>query len=757
MYSIENFINKQTERHNNRNIELEIPAHIDYIYVTFFNYFTPDLESKYRSRFGLSPVKYELYNEKVLFAIKDTAKFDALLAELRKFIETSDHSQIPLPYDPVIKYIKEFEFLSSEKIIKINEENELLYLNLITNSEVFTDVYLPVSTKLFEYLQNNKLRYFLNRENDTLEIYGLTDETLNIIADNFDIIHTINSFRAGLIRPSRFGTPLRNFGYSIDNNVQAPTVGIIDTGVSTQTPLSSIIINNNEDYNITDSGSSIDNADHGTGIANLVALGKTFYIERNGSYLADNKILSIKILDSTNGYISQRSVIDLIKKGHRDHHIRIFVLTVTHKENLPTNSNMSSYAYLLDKLAFDLDILIILPTGNNSNLVQGINGIVQYPNHFLDETANLCSPSESMNNITVGAIADNFEEDDFTGITPAKEFPAIYTRTYHLDINSSYLGKSQMNNHLFKPDIVMNGGDFDRTLNDSQKPALTILSSQMGIFFEKSIGTSYSAGLCGNLTSKIVSKYPALNMQSVKALIINSSFKEWSDNSIPHPLNQINPKFIKNLIGTGIPNEYKCLNSNENEITMIIEDTIGPDSTKAFPIKIPQYLNTYDRKRSVIDVTATLCFKFDPLYNNHLLYCPIHITFGFFKNIELDSLISEKRSEVIFKNNVTWVEDYYYRGKILSNVQKTKFTVGKDHLIGENNLLKIAINSRIHRLLNSHLRNLYANKRFPYSLVIRITEKPINNTNTGQLYNEMTAINNLENIVTLEAELEVTV
>ena len=64
----------------------------------------------------------------------------------------------------------------------------------------------------------------------------------------------------------------------------------------------------------------------------------------------------------------------------------------------------------------------------------------------------------------MGAIADNFETNFEVGVTPAKEYPAYYTRKFHYDydqlVNGTPFNRSQQNKFLNKPDMVFNGGDY---------------------------------------------------------------------------------------------------------------------------------------------------------------------------------------------------------------------------------------------------------------------------------------------------------
>ena len=75
--------------------------------------------------------------------------------------------------------------------------------------------------------------------------------------------------------------------------------------------------------------------------------------------------------------------------------------------------------------------------------------------------------------------------------------------------------------YLFKPDIVMPGGD--QLDVESRMLVLAPRLDGAGLKIEQNSGTSYATPLAANIAAKIIRKYPNLNMQSVKALIINSA------------------------------------------------------------------------------------------------------------------------------------------------------------------------------------------------------------------------------------------
>ena len=85
------------------------------------------------------------------------------------------------------------------------------------------------------------------------------------------------------------------------------------------------------------------------------------------------------------------------------------------------NSSFCSFAYQLDKLSFEEDILVIMAVGNypeedlRTLLVTGHNPSYDYPGFFYDLNSNsadhacwfrnIMEPSESLNNLSVGALA----------------------------------------------------------------------------------------------------------------------------------------------------------------------------------------------------------------------------------------------------------------------------------------------------------------------------------------------------------------
>lgn len=755
------FISEQSSRRSNRNIEITVPSHIEYIFFEFFNAFNSrDFENRYREVFGLTPVKYIEYNTKGLFAIVNEEQFQTFLNDVETFIN-STHPDEDDSYNHMIRFIKSFYFLSTERIIQFSDLHNFVQLSLVDNVEIFKSNIYPIELSLEEYLKEREINYIADFRNSHLELFNVSIDALTEILDNFDIIHTVHSPLSGHIKPAPFNLPQREYGFEISNpDDDLPAIGIIDSGISGGTPLSTIILNTNNDFDLTNTNPLVDNMDHGTAVAAFAALGNKIS-EDSTSVETDVKLLSIKVIDSNNSIISEAEVIRLIKKAHSELGVRIFVLTVGYDHEKKFNSEVSSYAFLLDKLSYELDILIFISVGNLdlSHLYKD-NGatpeLIAYPQHLLNERTSLCTPADSYNNVSCGAIAENFESfDNQINITPARDYPAYYSRRFYMDKNHPFFNRYRNNVHLTKPDVLFAGGDYDENISISSTAGITCLSNNPALAFIKSVGTSYSAPLLANLAARILKLYPQLNTQSVKALLVNSAHKP--DFSYLLSGLMLTPEVFA---GNGTPHEFRAVYSDDNYITMILEDQISPGEIKSFPINIPQYLLSVERTNSLLEFNVSLCFSFQPLLNNQIAYCPLNISFGIFKNLPLEAedengeqigLNGNSSSNVKFRQS--WSQDYYWKIKLLSNCQKQAFTVSKSNIQNEANTFKLAIKCEVHKLLPNYIKSSYSGQH-KFSIVISIKENPIKGENTNQLYNEMIAVNSLELISELEAEAE---
>ncbi|MES2732973.1 MAG: S8 family serine peptidase [Bacteroidota bacterium] len=729
---------------------LQVPAHINYIEIRFQSQFDfSKFGRSYLLDFGLEAVKFTEFNQKIVFSIIDERKFNLFFGKITAFIEFGKGNRT-VEYDLRIIFIEDFFLLSSLKIKQYNELKAIIRFSILEGLDNLTTVNL-IEQALDVFLQDQTVDYTFDKANNQLEIVQANEELVEKIIDNFDIIYSVTSSLSTVIGPSSFAIPQRSYGFTISNaQEELPLIGIIDTGIDRQTPIISLIVGS---IDKTDTDALIDNENHGTAVAALAALGKQPYkVSYRGQLKANAKLLSLKVMNTSPAALSDHTVIGIIREAKANYPaIKLFVLTITYENCKRENETINDYAFQLDKLSYELDILIFICTANNDKAANENNNYnIAY---FEEERTNLCTPAESMNNLTVGSCADNLVSGIFNGIANLKEFPSLFTRRHHLDL-SKYFSRNKINKHLKKPDVLQAGGDyesFSMFIGTGERATLEVLSSDSTESFYKTAGTSFSTPLAANLAARILGHYPNLKAQSVKALMINSSSEDLISTTDGR-----HKKIMERVIGYGVPAEDEVLYSTPNRLTFVLEDRIKQKELIAFPIRVPNYLRSVTKNIGLLKVTATLCFSFLPEKDNQLAYCPIFMAFSIFKNKSLTEIQSNYDKARLKRR---WTQDGYSTAKpiMYSNVQKISFSISKNEIINEDGIFKVAIHCKINPQMKMNIATIRGQiaKEYEFSLAISIEEKQPDRKLTNKLYAEMVAINQAEALGSIELENDI--
>lgn len=760
-FMIENFRKNLSEwryekqqRISERNPDLNL-QHIDFIKIIFQGQFAlNDYFQIWYNDYGLEVVQVDDFGTSILFAVSDN-NFSTFISGIQGFIDKESGQNTDALYPNNIKFVKSFQLLTTDRILNRIAAEELLNFRLADlNIEIGRRE--AVLNSLTEYLNQNNLIYNLDEDSSNLEIRGLTEAQLEELVKNFDVILQVTSALTTIVRPIEFNQNQKDYGFTINvTNQNVPIIGIIDSGVSSNTPLEPLIIVD-EELNLTNTPVNEDNTDrgrgHGTAVAALAAMGKKPYINgysQNLSY--DAKILPIKITDETTSYISQYHVVQKLKLAKEKYpNLKIFTLSICYKKHKLYNEHNSSYAYALDKFAYENDCLIFICTGNNSEAA--LKNDTYNTLYFDNEETNLCTPAESMNNLTVGAASHSLKDGYHIGISISKEYPTLYSRKSHIAFEL-LKSKAKSNSSIFKPDLLECGGDYGFSdsgmITDIGDSCLELLSANSTESFYQGMGTSFAAPLAANVAVNIQRNYPSITAASIKALMVNSSCLK----SI-----KLSPATLLNRTsGHGLLNELKAVFSDSNRITILIEDKIDADTVKIIPLNFPEYLikNDLGKKNGILNITATLCFQFKPVFQQQNGYCPLHIAFGFFKNQTGDQiqLTEEKIRSKIKSSGKMWSQNGRYKSKPVpfSNVQKISFPVNVSELENETSTFKLAVQCAVHPQLLPGQKDNYVSDN-PFSIVISVEETLKEENLTGNLYDEMVAVNKVIAIADLDLD-----
>lgn len=737
---------------------VQIPVSIELIKINFLTVFNVDLKKKFFSKYGLTPVEYQDFNKTVLFSIGDQNSLEEFLYHIDRIINSPQGTSYYKQSYNLLSLVHKFTFYSSDDRVDSYNENGLLITFISTH---LNNAYETQKNILIEVLNKEEIPISYNSNfPDILEISQISRDQINLIVDNFDIVKTITSSRSQKIRPGLAG-PMREYGFSVNVPDNITTVGVIDTGISNIEPFKEILLK--ENFSHTEQAAFWDEDGHGTLVTGLIVFGDEFLKEEKQVYNAKAKILNIKALHFSNDNLNITQLLSDIVCARKLHGVRIFNMSLVIPNAKKYNSTYCQFAYELDRIAFQNDLLIFLSVGNfDSDSLQAlktqyIHEDHEYPSFFYNlnsdsdshtcEDTNICTPSESLNNISVGALAGNFDKHDNSDITPSNMYPAHYSRKFHFDYNQKLNGQiiGQNNKFLNKPDFVMEGGDlFD------YNAGMLILRSPIADtekFYGKTCGTSLATPLITSYAAEILAHYPEIKTQSVKALLINSA-KFLKNSKLPH-FKAFHADLLKRLVGYGRPNRDSLLSTDNNTIMYLIEGNIRVEQIIKYPIFMPSYLLNNGNK---LQFDISLAYSFNPVKDDHLNYLPLHISFSLVKNLDIQSIGTTKDIYGI-KNGFGWSEDHFgIDNRLFSNTQKMSYRLQPTDLNNCEGSVAIAVRC----LAKKDFLNSLKNTEHRFSLVVCISEIIANENQPGiDFFNEMMKINNYIDIVNnVDGDLE---
>jgi Subtilase family len=742
---------------------LDIPGNIDFIRIYFYAVFNLDLQKKFFAQYGLTVVEYNHFNKTVLFELTIEEQFQTFVRHVEMAYESPDNvSYEGQPYN-LIALINHFEFLSTRKRLgSFTEQGSLLVLVSSANRNAAIQNQI-----LLTYLVQQNLSFIYDESfPEIIEIKTAPKETLVTIARNFDIVRLITSAKSVRLRPGIYGELRRDFGFDVNVAENLPVVGIIDTGVSPIEPLRNVFTGINYDH--TGNGVHWDESGHGTMVAGLVVFGEDFISAVKTHYEAKAKIAIIKAIHNDNDEINIPRLLHDIRDAKRTHGIRLFNMSLNIPVTKKYNDSFSTLAYELDRLAYEEDVLITMSVGNYDDVeLERLLGNDYHPSHdypsfFYDPDStsshhncwfsNIQEPSESLNNLSVGALAGNIEGNMNHDATPASEYPAYYTRKFHYDytqrINGTLLKRNQTNKHLNKPDIVFEGGDLF-----NYQSGMEVLRSPLSAdeaFYGRSCGTSIATPLTTSYEAEILKAYPNLRTQTVKALVLNTSSSPCGDEPPDFEGFQIN--LLKKLIGNGRPLKNNLITTNDNAAVFIIEDDIHLEDIKVIPLNLPSYIGDAANK---LRFSITLAYSFLPVKDNHLNYLPLHISFGLFKPVSADVISNNDAKDYRIKSSISWSEDFFgVENRLFSNTQKVLFNLQPQDVKALAGKVSLAVRCTGKKEIPATDRQHLENTTHPFSIVISITEIPEAKA-WGILYSELININIVEAIGEAEGSAEI--
>ena len=754
-------------RRKQRHAELKI-SHFEYIIIHSFRILGDDLIKKW----GLQLINRTNWGLTLTAQIADMKAFRAFMLDIRKYAtDDSIVHQVPQEFK-VLTLIESFELLSSEHIIRISDKH--LKTNVVM-TELASEGKKQIYNELVRIVGRDNIRP-ISEQMQLYEVEFESIDTIKYIADNLDIIQQIQSVPTWHVSPSRF--KMVNFEQDLridktDIN-DLPVIGLIDTGVRDIKVINDLIVERVQLDGITTVACG-----HGTNVASLILFGRQ---PLDQPLVPQAKIYSIQVMENDHGRISLSQLKQKIIKGIEKYRIKVFNISMSDTVSKDINEGISEYATVLDEIAYNYDVLFVTATGN---IFWNAEEYAPYPyehynpqNPQLSTSSNVGAPAECMNGITVGAV-DSLPNG----------LPAVYTKKSHLDFTmpfgKAYAEKAIMNDNLIKPDVLSEGGDDVH----GEAGMIDVIEGGGYEFIRKSFGTSLATPLISNLCARIIKQYPSLQASSIKSLVINiaspTRFQDLEEvkeiiqlrnvqlTNIPnvrsyHRLTA--GRFCRMIEGHGVVprDDSNAILSDDNEVTFVGEDSLRNNEIKCISLRLPDQLVRNGKRQEVkLVVSATLSFMAQTVPDDIVRYNPFHVSFRFLRGREkiddvLNAVIYEigvpeeerKACRMMLKIKSSlehWSDTPLpsYKKRLFSNTQHKIFYLNYSDIVNTEHNIAIAF--------RCVTKPGFEKTDVPFSYVIRL--KMVDEKLIGDgfnLYDELTAINDLRiiNDIELEAEVE---
>ena len=180
----------------------------------------------------------------------------------------------------------------------------------------------------------------------------------------------------------------------------AETIGVVDSGVTSAHPL---IINALVGaFGVPPNLGNDDQRGHGTPVSGIAVYGDVAQRLATGTLDAQFRIASAKVLNDAGNFddvlMLPQQMDDAIRQLHEVYGCRVINLSLGDHRS-PVRAKRSAWAAILDQLARELDLVIVVAAGNSDySLVSGLGDGVAgaYPSFLFDEDNRILEPASAV-------------------------------------------------------------------------------------------------------------------------------------------------------------------------------------------------------------------------------------------------------------------------------------------------------------------------------------------------------------------------
>ncbi|MCF6506114.1 S8 family peptidase [Blastococcus sp. MG754426] len=279
-----------------------------------------------------------------------------------------------------------------------------------------------------------------------------------------------------------------------------------------------------------------------------------------------------------------------IRSLHEEHGVRVFNLSFGLREPFEA-SHVGELTEVLDDLARELDIVIVLPTGNapvynNAEMQGGQHADRDYPSYLREAEHRLTEPGLAALALTVGSIAHSDAPEE--RMPPRIADKAIAEVGHLSPFSRTGPGVGTNRARVNKPDLVHEGGNWVLTdMNQvvREDPGVGVVSTALdasGRLFRAGCGTSFAAPAVARCAADVLHAYPEASANLVRALLGASAVEPAGAAAHQDLIER------RRLYGAGRPDGIGATTSGASAVTMTFDGDLAVDTVAIHPLPIPE-------------------------------------------------------------------------------------------------------------------------------------------------------------------------
>ncbi|WP_257180737.1 MULTISPECIES: S8 family peptidase [Bradyrhizobium] len=425
----------------------------------------------------------------------------------------------------------------------------------------------------------------------------------------------------------------------------APIIGIIDSG-SVEHPL--LLPTLSAAVGIPDEIGTADIWGHGTKVAGIAAYGDVRECVERQVFESPVRIVSVKVVNDQGQFDDLNTIPEVMRQALVALHergCRIVNVSLGDQYRIPYDGGrVSQWSAVLDQLARELDIVIIVSAGNSASGARAPWGapeniIGAYPDYLIAADNRIVEPATAAIALTVGSLAHaNGLPADMDGV----ELQAITTSGTPSPITRSGPGI----NKSIKPDLVDYGGTciFDGATqriatgeNYASSGMLTFRAEYLQGLLTAATGTSMAAPRVAYKAALLLRALPQASANMIRALLALSA---------KHP-----PEATQSLaclgndgarlcLGYGMPDAFRALHSEEARVIMIADRQELPvDQFALYRVPLPKDFQTTKGNRHI---KVSLAFD-PPVRHSRLEYLGLRMNYHLIRGMTSEQIFEHFR------------------------------------------------------------------------------------------------------------------